>query len=296
MKRIFLIAFVVLAFVGISSAQTARIAAWNIAGFETIQSPKRERLARALSKLRPHIVLLTEVNPDSVASEIANNMSGYQSLILPQPANQNIAIIFKDSVSVANPRFIIGSDDGNQFLRLALAADIKIGSFDFLLIGVHMKASRPENLSDPDDPHNVRNRQAAAIAEFIRNETAGPQKDVLLVGDYNMIPGEDNRNFRTMSPDSGANEFLRYISTEALAGQVSHISGCQNGRAKGNLLDGFAISKKFTKEYIEASLIIIKPNDAIFTTGAPLTCSKYKTSFSDHLPLFARFRTGSDPN
>ena len=157
-----------------------------------------------------------------------------------------------------------------------------------------MKSSRPENLSKPTDPQNVRNRQAKKIADFIRDETAGDEKDVLVIGDYNMIPGQDNPNFRAMSPGSGSSEFLRYISTESVIGQISRIGQCVNGKAQGNLLDGFAISKTFTREYVPESMIIIKPNDSIFTSGAALGCTKYRNTFSDHLPLMARFRTNQD--
>jgi hypothetical protein len=297
MKRYSLFPFTLLLICLVSvsaSGKTATVVSWNIEGFAAIQPPKPKTIAKAIDKLSPDIVVLIEVNPDSVATDIKNELTGYSVLIVPQSASQNIAILFKDSLSVTHPRLIEGSDDGNNALRKALAADVRIGEFDFILIGVHMKASRPDSSLGNQDPHEVRNREARAIAEFIRVETSGDEKDVLVVGDYNMIPGEDNPNFRSMSPGSGADEYLRYISTESLAGQVSHISSCTGGTAKGNLLDGFAISKKFTTEYVESSMIIIKANDGIFASSTPLTCAKYKSTFSDHFPLMAKFRTNND--
>lgn len=40
-------------------------------------------------------------------------------------------------------------------------------------------------------------------------------------GDYNMIPGEDQTNFDAMNPSN----FLRFVSSEDLAGQISLASG-----------------------------------------------------------------------
>jgi len=116
-----------------------------------------------------------------------------------------------------------------------------------------------------------------------------------VVGDYNMIPGEDDSNFSRMSPGASNAEFLRFISTESLSGQTSHIGSCNP--LKGPLLDGFAISRSFTNEYEANSLRIVSFNDtSMFTSssGTPLTCAAYKSSLSDHFPLVARFNIGSD--
>jgi endonuclease/exonuclease/phosphatase (EEP) superfamily protein YafD len=165
---------------------------------------------------------------------------------------------------------------------------VRIGRFDFILIAVHMKSARGRA------ERETRTRQAKAIADFISGATTGSEKDVLLVGDYNMIPGQDDINFQTLSPGTGTNEFLRFISTERLRGQISHFSNCSPIR--GNLLDGYAIASTFTREYREASLRLIPFTDPIFRqpSGTQFNCATYTGLVSDHLPLVARFRANSD--
>jgi endonuclease/exonuclease/phosphatase family metal-dependent hydrolase len=283
--RTFLFSLCLVGFSISASAQTATIAAWNLKGFTPISQAQATRQANAIRNLDPDVILLCEVNRDSIATTIKNQLTGYDVRILPQSANQNLAILFKNSVSVTNVRFISRSDDNNSALRKALAATVRVGQFDFLLIGVHMKSAR--GAAD----RSTRTRQAQAIANFIRQQTQGDEKDVLVVGDYNMIPGEDNVNFRAMSPGTGANEFLRYISTEALTGRTSHISRCENGQPRGNLLDGFAISRGHTAEYVANSLRMVNFNNSIFGS---VTCSQYLSGISDHLMLTAEFRTNND--
>lgn len=294
MKR-FLFALVVLAALAVSAfGQTATVAAWNIEGFSPIGSNKAERIAKAIKNLNPDVILLTEVNPDSVANRIKNDLNGYSVTILPQSASQNIAILHKNSVSVTNAAFIDGSDDGNNRLRKALSATVKIGKFDFILIGVHMKASRPHNTADPKDPQRVRTRQATAIANFIRSATqGGNEKDVLVVGDYNMIPGQDGPNFAAMSPGPSSSEFLNFISRNL---PFSHINDCGDGdMAEGNLLDGFAISRQFTTEYVANSIRVIPFDNAMFSIdNETQNCFQYTDNFSDHLPLTAKFKTNND--
>ncbi|NIR41540.1 MAG: hypothetical protein GWN73_39190 [Actinobacteria bacterium] len=189
----------------------------------------------------------------------------------------NVGLLFKCGVEVTNPRLVPGSDDGNPFLRKALAADVRIGEFDFLLVAVHMKSDR-DSVS-----RATRDRQAAHIATFIAGEVADGERDVLVVGDYNMIPGDDASNFQELDPDG----FLRFVSSEDLVGQSSHLTSSAD--CAGNLLDGFAIAEQHTGEYIEASLRIVP---AHLERGASLC--EFRTAVSDHLPLLARFRVVED--
>lgn len=290
MRKLSLALVAVILFAVSAFGQTATVAAWNIEGFKPVGSSKAERIAGAIRQLNPDVILLTEVNPDSVANSIRAELNGYSVKILNQTASQNIAILHKNSVSVSNITLISGSDDGNERLRKALAATVRIGNFDFILIGVHLKAGRPKNTAKPKDPQRVRTRQAQAIARFIRDATQSGEKDVLLVGDYNMVPNQDAVNFRAMSPGTGVNEYLRYISNSL---PFSHINDCGDGdEAEGNLLDGFAISRVHTREYVQNSIAVIDFTDSMFRIdGETQDCFDYTDNFSDHLPLIAKFRT-----
>jgi len=260
------------------NSTTVNIAGWNLSGFTAISRDKAATFAEAINYIDPEILVLTEVNPDFIASEIVAELNQmdicYQRIILDQTANQNISILYKCGVEVANPTLIDGSDDNNSHLRKALAAEVKVGEFDFILIALHLKAGR----SNAD--RQIRDRQNSAIASYIGNATAGAEKDVLIIGDYNMITGDDQSNFNSMNP----NNFLNFIS-DSLANQFSHISTS----GPGNLLDGYAISRVHTTEYINRSIRIV-PMYSILN----MALLQYRNTVSDHLVIEANFRISRD--
>jgi endonuclease/exonuclease/phosphatase family metal-dependent hydrolase len=280
----------------------ARVAAWNQQGVrftnqdEVISVHKPAQLRAAIAAINPDVIALSEVNSRAdmdqiVASPFANGFRYKVNMDNNQPVPQKIAVLFKDSpdISVTNQRAVPGSDDNNpDRLRKAWAFDVKIRNFDFLLIAVHLKSGReaPER--------QIRERQAAAIAAFIKHEVdTKPEKDVLVVGDYNMIPTADAVTFSTLSPGPVNNELLRFISSEIPGQPPSHITRCINETSfDGNPLDGFAISAVATQEW--TGLIQLLPLHR--TLPMPNKgCTRYNKRVSDHLPLVARFRvSGTD--
>ena len=260
---------------------TAEIAAWNLAGFNAIPRERAATFAEIIALLDPEIIALVEVNPDFIPGEIVAELNErdrcYERTILDQRARQNIAVLHKCDVSVSNPRFIPDSDGGNSSLRQALAVDVKIGAFDFTLIAVHLKAGRGSS------ERATRTRQCGAIRRFVQAVTEGEEQDVLIVGDYNMIPAKDGANFRAMNFRS----FLRFVTTEDLpADAFSHISKSGN---PGGLLDGFAISTDHTGEYVAGSVEVVPLHERL-----GLTLRVYVKDISDHLPVMARFQTAQD--
>ncbi|HEX8694841.1 MAG TPA: endonuclease/exonuclease/phosphatase family protein [Longimicrobium sp.] len=267
-------------------AQTdAVIMEWNIAGLDPIPPGRLSRIVGVIRDLdpAPDVIVLSEVNPDEAAHQIAQQL-GYEAVILQQGPEvvQNIAILHNSRATVSNGQLIAGTNlEEEPRSRQALTANVRIGSFDFILIGVHLKSGRSAA------QRAQRTRQATALANFIAGAVQGQEKDVLVIGDYNMIAPtptrrNDRANFEAMSPAG----FLRFVSSEELDGHLTHISGCDPER--GNPLDGYAISSGFTTEYQEGSFRLLGLEDL------GLSCSEYVVEVSDHLPLLARFRTTAD--
>ena len=279
----------------------ARVAAWNQQGVEfpnnadgPVPIHKPAQLRAAIAAINPDVIALSEVNSKAALDEIvatpfANGSRYKVNMDSNQSGLQQIGVLFKDrpNISVTNRRAIPGSDDGQpERNRKAYAFDVRIRNFDFILIAVHLKSGRGNT------ERNIRSRQAAAIAAFIRNEVdTKPEKDVLVMGDYNMVPGQDAVNFAELSPGPPNNELLRYISSEIPGQPPTHIGECINqSRFEGNPLDGFAISAVQTREW--TGFIRILPLHR--TLPAPNRgCFRYKRRVSDHIPLVARFRVNS---
>ena len=259
---------------------TATVAAWNIED-GTSHDDRIDAIADGVLWLDAEVIVLTEASNTSRMNQLVEELTkrgAVYSLHMEEQGRDrdHIAILAKDGVTVSDVGLLAGSDDGNAYLRKALTAKVTIGKFDFVLVGVHMKASRDAT------SRGVRTRQAEVIATFITGATSSAEKDVLIVGDYNMIPPSatstnDQENFQAMNPNST----LFFVSSEDLAGQGSHIK--DNGRI-GNLLDGYAVSAENTDEYIDGSLRIF-PLHRTYR----LSLKDYGDNVADHLPLVARF-------
>ena len=302
LRRLMIVCSVVsacLSITGPSYSQTfARVAAWNQQGVRfddqgvVHKVNKPAELRTAISAIDADVIALSEVNSresldEIVATPFANGARYKVDMDNNQPVPQMIAVLFKDSpnISVSNRRAIPGSDEGQpDRLRQAWAFDVKIRNFDFLLIAVHLKSGRET------EEREIRTCQARAISRFITAHTeATGENDVLVVGDYNMVPTQDQRNFANLSPGKQNNEFLRFISS-SLSGP-SHIGECTSAsNFTGNLLDGFSISRVHTPEW--TGFIRIQQLQSLLPN---MFCSKYESTISDHLPLVARFRVdGAD--
>ena len=100
---------------------------------------------------------------------------------------------------------------------------------------------------------------------------------LLLMGDFNMIPGQDVSNFHHL----GGDDLMDFVSSWDLQERFSHILPA--GRA--NLLDGFAVSRTYSTEYIRGSLRVF-PMHWSMDMGR----DRFRERVSDHLPFVASFR------
>ena len=304
MKRVLTFALIVMALhfaASKSFAQTfARVAAWNQQGVSfdalghVIPVHKTAALRAAIAAINADVIALSEVNSRAdldrvVATPLANGFRYKVDMDNDQPVPQKIALLFKNRpwISVTNRRAIPGSDDNlPERNRKAYAFDVRIRNFDFLLIAVHLKSGRGNN------ERNTRGRQAAAIAAFIKLQLdTTPERDVLVMGDYNMVPAMDGVNFDELSPGPVNNELLQYISQEIPGDPPTHIGECVNANTfTGNPLDGFAISAVQTREWTG----FVRALQLQQMLPAPFRgCTRYKQRVSDHIPIVARFRVSS---
>lgn len=260
------------------SRSTASVAAWNLAGFGGIPQERLERQVEGLSLLDAEVVALVEIPSREALEFIREELFRtarlqYETLFLPQASDLHIGLLYKTGIAVDNAFLMDGSDLGDPRRRKALVVDVSVGRFDFTLIGVHLKSGRQKA------NQVIRDAQCKVIGEFItelRGE-ADRDPDVLLVGDFNMIPGQDISNFHYL----GGDDVMDFISSWDLQDKFSHL--LEAGPA--NLLDGFAISRRFGTEYIRGSLRLF-PMHWTLDIGR----ERFRQTVSDHLPFVASFR------
>lgn len=266
------------------SKTTASIAAWNLATFEHLSENRIKLQAEGLHLLDAELVTLVEIkNEDHIkalSAHLSNDDVQYDYAFTEQSptlGNANhgamhIGVLFKKGVEVSNVELLYGSDLFNPGYRKAFLCDVLIGKFSFKLIGVHLKSGRDfEN-------QKIRDGQCKVIGDYIKTlrGIGNRNPDVLLMGDFNMIPGQDISNFHLL----GGDDLMNFVSSWDLQERYSHI--LPSGRE--NLLDGFAISQKYSTEYIKGSLRLFPMH---WTMG--MGQAKYRDEVSDHLPFVASF-------
>lgn len=255
----------------------ARVAVWNLAGFHAISEERKANQIRGLSLLDAELVTLVEVNPVGYIDELAAGLAAeglhYDTTILAQEGKLHIGFLHKPGVEVEKVRFVEGSEGDYENGRKAIAIDVSIGKFRAVVVGVHLKSGRKKPEQD------LRDSQCKVIGEFLTNlrETPGYKtRALLLLGDFNMIPGQDVSNFHHL----GGDDLMDFVSSWDLQDRFSHI--LEKGRA--NLLDGFAVSRTFAKDYVRGSLRLF-PMHWTLDRGREW----YKDNVSDHLPFVASF-------
>lgn len=271
----------------------ARVAVWNLAGFSLDgtgihpNSDKAMRQAEGLALLDADFVCLVEVSPLSHIDRLAELLQTefgvtYNRTILPQPdSSLNIGYLHKPEVAVTNPRFIPGSQGDVADGRLALAVDMQMGKFRGIVVGVHLKSGR-----DKGD-QTLRDSQCKVIGDWLSTVRDTPglgHRTLVLMGDFNMIPGQDVSNFHHL----GGADVMDFVSSWDLQDRFSHILD----RGRANLLDGFAISRTFSRDYVRGSLRLFPMHWTMNTdsTHPGMGRERFKEEVSDHLPFTASFR------
>ncbi len=269
------------------SHSLVRIAVWNLAGFNPVNTSlgipaNSERVIHqieGLALLDAELITLVEVSPikhiNRLAAGLADKGLDYQVKILQQPnGNIHIGFLHKPGVSVTELELIDGSEGDDSGGRQALIADVQVGKFKAKLIAVHLKSGR-------DRPEQqIRDSQCKIIGAKIAEIRATPgltQRTILLMGDFNMIPGQDVSNFHHL----GGDDMMDFVSCWDLQDRFSHI--LEKGRA--NLLDGFAVSRTYSTDYVRGSLRLF-PMHWTMNMGR----EAFKDEVSDHLPFVASFR------
>ena len=263
-----------------------------------------DRIARIAdmicSKIKPDIIVLSEVWPAEAASDIAKKCTekGFplEAIVPAQKPTvvQLVAFLKKPGITVQDVGLIKDSDDllpgdaaEEKTSRAAICATMKINNFDFHIIGVHLKSKT----GGADKAIPMRDRQCKAISTWMKEHTQGAEKDVLLIGDYNMTPAAevhgkqpaDTKNFETLASEVK----LDFISDSVKGG--THVS-----KSYGiSRLDGYAVSPGADREYIKKSFTILT-HDELGLKKAAFLDKNNQDYVTDHYPILARFNTDTD--
>ena len=239
-----------------------------------------KRIAQVIEKIDPEIIGLEEIENADAIEKILDYLpeSEYDYFIKPVSGSQNVALLYKKSVSITNPRYYYPLAVVPYKTRPALIAEAKFKNFDFIIVAVHLKSTSRYDSSQylKEKSRQIRNEQAqilASLADSIISKTL--EKDVIIVGDFNDYP--TRKTDPTLIPLS-KDPNLDFLT----AGMQS----CKYSYWKS--IDHIVVSKSAEKRYVEGSVFMYNSYDSFPENEAQ--------KISDHCPVIAEFDPSAPDN
>lgn len=259
------------------AGESAHIASWNLDGNNPISINRLNNISTGLKILKADIVVLSNVNTFSRGKWLATSLSYdldpcHKAITPEQPrTDQAISFLMKCEVEVLSSGMIMGSDLGKQGYRNAAFIHARINEFDFMLIGVHLKEGRS------DEAKAERKEQLERIGIFAQSAIAMGERDILIVGDYNLDYETERESLDVLKAQG-----LSFIFPSSAYGE--------NLFDKSAAFNDMGVS---INDQLEFSPGMIKRiNDMPRRLG--MSEENYKNKVTRFMPVIAQFETSND--
>ncbi|MCI0330302.1 MAG: lamin tail domain-containing protein [candidate division Zixibacteria bacterium] len=312
--------------------QEVRVASYNIKFLSTGVTQQGDRLAKlkqVIDLLDAQVIGLQEIDSRDALRLVFPTSQWHLIIDDDSPEKQDLAIVVKKVLSVKgfsgnNPdaddeHFLFpaaGSDDFFPKRRDVLAVEIGFpNSEESFFVMVHHAKSRLEGRATTDL------RREGAAKELVKAlEQRFDEKNFILLGDFNDNPDDKSLNIlETGDPNALAGQeetdgpfLMNLMEPLCAAGHVSHgrnsaniengtvntidvLSRDTNNQLRGTnlntgdiLFDQILIPVRMAPNYVQNSAGVF--NNAVAVKG------NAQTRASDHLPVFAEFVFGAEPN
>jgi endonuclease/exonuclease/phosphatase family metal-dependent hydrolase len=242
------------------------IASFNIRKFSD-NSRDSEELDKIVSVLEKFdLIAVQEIVGDPVILNrtVAKLGDDYRFVVSEPVGNRNkerYAFIFNDKITlVGKPK--IYYDKFDKFIREPYYASFKSNEFDFSIITVHIL------YGDGPADRTSEMKQIASVYEYYQDKDSS-ENDLILTGDFNTQPWQDNFDFIWEIPDV----------------KIAIRDGVSTIGKYGNLYDNIIFDSN-TDEYTGLNGIYM------FDEILDLEQKEARNAVSDHRPVYAVFCTG----
>lgn len=281
---------VVVLFLGCSSPQgstdlTVAVGTFNIEwlgdGVDDMK-PRTDQecllIADIIARSGADVLGVQEIENEDALKRVLRYLEGFDGFVYDAGIKQNVGVVYKKNVEVRLVGPYTALTVGRARLRPGIVVQCKKGSFDWLMMVVHLKStSRADSTNElRDESRKIRMEQAGLLARWTDSVVAGgSEKDVMIVGDLNDFPGR--RQQGTLGPIMESSELT--ILTSAL----------KSCKTEGWMtIDHVVVSKS-------ANTRVIKGSEHVENIRAFLKPS-LADAVSDHCPVIVRFSTQGPDN
>jgi endonuclease/exonuclease/phosphatase family metal-dependent hydrolase len=182
------------------------VVTWNIRWFNSRDAQRVENMVTVLTALNADVIVLQEIEAgslDGLAGELsAAGVGLYKVAYGTSGGDQRIAMLYdtewvraKDEIhEIVGKREVLTRAGKDAFPRLplwgyftGLPVNVRNESFDFQLVGIHLKSQLGDGVTDKEQRHKA----AEWLARWLDDDAQDVDTDVLIVGDWNEPPSAD---------------------------------------------------------------------------------------------------------
>jgi endonuclease/exonuclease/phosphatase family metal-dependent hydrolase len=244
-----------------------RIATWNLRKFSDREQnpPDLVTIARIVKDNAFDVVAIQEVQQQGqVAQKLRRQLNEpWRVAVTEQTGNhERYAFLYRsDRVELLDTPRLVDSAEASSLDRRPAIATFKSGNFDFILLTAHLWYG--------DKANNPRRRaEAAALARIATGlATRGPERDVIVLGDFNEMRASGNLHLF----ESNGWQRLNREPTNLGSNEV---------------YDNLLIDPRNTREFAGATGVV-KFDEAVFGGDD----KRAMEAVSDHRPAWAEFST-----
>ena len=235
-------------------------------------------VADVIARTGVDVLGIQEVENDAALRRVTRYLDGYTGYLADAGIKQNVGLIVRKDVNVE----LLGTYDalklGRKGLRPGYVVRCTKGSFDWVMMVVHLKSTSRHDSTNQlrDESRQIRVEQVALLKRWSDSViAAGKERDVIIVGDFNDFTSR--RQNATLTP------LLESSSMQFLTGALK---SCKNDN--WTTIDHVVVSTS-------AQQRVMKGSERMENTRAFLE-PQLADAVSDHCPVIVRFSTAGPDN
>lgn len=252
-----------------AAVRPLRLMTWNLQTFP-LSTSTANLVAAVIEKELPDVVAVQEVSDAAAFRALPEVLpAGYAAEVANDTATLTLGLLYrKDRVSVGAPEQLF-TDDSYAFPRppfkvKVIAGGVGDGSFDFVLVNVHLKAQL--------DAESVARRKAACVAldAWIEDQqAASSETDFVMLGDFN-DELTDAPAYNVFEPFLNDPASYRFLTLEAAqAGEHTYLPF-------QSMIDHVLVTADVLPEYGAGTTDVMELEQSV---------SGYQSNVSDHRPV-----------
>jgi len=145
-------------------------------------------IADVISRTGADVLGLQEIENNNALGRILRYLNDYDGFVVDAGIKQNVAVVYRKNVTVERLAAFTPLTTGREGMRPGLMVKCTRGSFDWVMMVVHLKStSRYDSTNQMrEESRVVRTKQVELLRQWSDSiVAAGKEKDVMIVGDFN---------------------------------------------------------------------------------------------------------------